>query len=118
MIKLAIDAMGGDFAPEQIVKGVNIAIKEHNDLDVTVEAFYLSRIVCENHNGNIVDGYIRHFYLDDKTDLKNVSSIFYPQVYAFSKNLDLTENDLYFKAEDQTAKFCYPLRLIEQGNGL
>lgn len=93
-------------------------IKEHNDLDVTVEAFYLSRIVCENHNGNIVDGYIRHFYLDDKNDLKNVSSIFYPQVYAFSKNLDLTENDLYFKAEDQTAKFCYPLRLIEQGNGL
>ena len=23
MIKLAVDAMGGDFAPEQIVKGVN-----------------------------------------------------------------------------------------------
>ena len=32
MIKLAIDAMGGDFAPEQIVKGVNLAIKNHKDL--------------------------------------------------------------------------------------
>ena len=31
MIKLAIDAMGGDFAPEQIVKGINIAIKKHSD---------------------------------------------------------------------------------------
>ena len=36
MIKLAIDAMGGDFAPEQIVKGVNIAIKEHNDLELVL----------------------------------------------------------------------------------
>ena len=87
-------------------------IKEHNDLDVTVEAFHLSRIVCENHNGNTVDGYIRNFYLDNKTDLKNVSSIFHPQIYAFSKGLDLNENDLFFKAEDQTAKFCYPLKFL------
>ena len=87
-------------------------IKEHNDLDVTVEAFHLSRIVCENHNGNTVDGYIRNFYLDNKSDLKNVSSIFHPQIYAFSKGLDLNENDLFFKAEDQTAKFCYPLKFL------
>lgn len=87
-------------------------IKEHNDLDVTVEAFHLSRIVCENHNGNTVDGYIRNFYLDNKSDLKNVSSIFHPQIYAFSKGLDLNENDLFFKAEDQTVKFCYPLKFL------
>lgn len=36
MIKLAIDAMGGDFAPEQIVKGVNLAIKNHNDLELVL----------------------------------------------------------------------------------
>lgn len=87
-------------------------IKEHNDLDVTVEAFHLSRIVCENHNGNTVDGYLRKFYLDNKSDLKNVSSIFHPQIYAFSKGLDLNENDLFFKAEDQTAKFCHPLKFL------
>ncbi len=36
MIKLAIDAMGGDFAPEQIVKGVNLAIKKHPDLELVL----------------------------------------------------------------------------------
>ena len=36
MIKLAIDAMGGDFAPEQIIKGVNIAIKKHSDLELVL----------------------------------------------------------------------------------
>ena len=34
MIKIAVDAMGGDFAPEQIVKGVNIAIEKHDDLEI------------------------------------------------------------------------------------
>lgn len=87
-------------------------IKKNNDLDVTVEAFHLSRIICENHNGNTVDGYIREFYLDGTTDLKNISSIFFPQVYAFSKGLDITDMDLYFRAEDQTAKFCHPLKFI------
>lgn len=33
MIKLAIDAMGGDFAPENIVKGVNLAVKEYSDVE-------------------------------------------------------------------------------------
>ena len=36
MIKLAVDAMGGDFAPEQIVKGVNLAIKNNNDLYINL----------------------------------------------------------------------------------
>jgi glycerol-3-phosphate acyltransferase PlsX len=36
MIKLAIDAVGGDFAPEQIVKGVNLAIKNHDDLELVL----------------------------------------------------------------------------------
>ena len=33
-IKVAVDAMGGDFAPKEIVEGVNIAIKEHPELEV------------------------------------------------------------------------------------
>lgn len=36
MIKLAIDAMGGDNAPSEIVKGVNIALKKHSDLEVVL----------------------------------------------------------------------------------
>jgi hypothetical protein len=78
-----------------------------------VEAFKLSRIVCENHNGNTVDGYVRTFYLDDnRKDLKNVSSIFFPQIYAFANNLEINDMDLYFRAEDQTAMFLQPLKLV------
>ena len=36
MIKLAIDAMGGDFAPEETIKGVNLAIKEFSDLELVI----------------------------------------------------------------------------------
>ena len=36
MIKLAIDAMGGDYAPEEIVKGVNLAIEKYNDLELVL----------------------------------------------------------------------------------
>lgn len=85
-------------------------IKKNNGLDVSVEAFKLSRIVCENHNGNVIDGYIRKFYLDDnRYDLKNVSSIFFPQIYALVNGHEITENDLVFRAEDQIAKFMFPL---------
>jgi len=34
MIKIAIDAMGGDYAPKEIVEGVNLAINKHQDLNV------------------------------------------------------------------------------------
>lgn len=33
-IKVAVDAMGGDFAPKEIVEGVNLAIKAHPELEV------------------------------------------------------------------------------------
>lgn len=36
MIKIAVDAMGGDFAPEQIVKGVNLAINNNQDLYINL----------------------------------------------------------------------------------
>jgi len=36
MIRLAIDAMGGDHAPEEIIKGINIAVKEFNDVEFNV----------------------------------------------------------------------------------
>lgn len=36
MIRLAIDAMGGDNAPKEIVEGVNLAIKEFDDIELTL----------------------------------------------------------------------------------
>ena len=36
MIKIAVDAMGGDYAPREIVQGVNLAIKEHKDLYINL----------------------------------------------------------------------------------
>ena len=36
MVKLAIDAMGGDYAPEEIVKGCQLAIKENKDLELVL----------------------------------------------------------------------------------
>ena len=36
MIKLAIDAMGGDFAPKEIVEGVNLAIERLKDLELVL----------------------------------------------------------------------------------
>lgn len=36
MIKLAIDAMGGDFAPKEIVKGCNLAIAKNTDLELVL----------------------------------------------------------------------------------
>lgn len=36
MVKLAIDVMGGDFAPIEIIKGVNLALKKYPDLELTL----------------------------------------------------------------------------------
>lgn len=36
MIKIAVDAMGGDNAPSEIVMGVNLAIKKHEDLEIVL----------------------------------------------------------------------------------
>lgn len=36
MIRLAVDGMGGDFAPEPIVKGVILALEKYNNIEVTI----------------------------------------------------------------------------------
>ena len=57
MIKLAIDAMGGDYAPEQIVKGVNIALKNHDDLELVLygKTEEIKKYLNENERVTIVD---------------------------------------------------------------
>ena len=34
MIRLAVDAMGGDHAPIEMVKGVNLAIEKFDDIEI------------------------------------------------------------------------------------
>ncbi|HKL95394.1 MAG TPA: phosphate acyltransferase PlsX [Haploplasma sp.] len=36
MIKIAVDGMGGDFAPEPIIKGTLMALNQFNDLEITI----------------------------------------------------------------------------------
>ncbi|MDD4212229.1 MAG: phosphate acyltransferase PlsX [Bacilli bacterium] len=36
MVKLAIDIMGGDFAPDEIIRGVNLAMETYDDLELTL----------------------------------------------------------------------------------
>ncbi len=36
MIRVAVDAMGGDFAPEEQVKGAMLAIKRYDDIEITL----------------------------------------------------------------------------------
>ena len=36
MIRVAVDAMGGDFAPEEQVKGAMLAIKKYDDIEITL----------------------------------------------------------------------------------
>ena len=111
-IVFRLDKPGFEVTKETLNE-IKMEIKLNHDLDVSVEAFHLSRIVCENHNGNTVDGYVRRFYIDgNRYDLKNVSSIFFPQIYAYMRGLQLTHKDLVFKAEDQIAAFLYPLKYI------
>ena len=57
-MKIAIDAMGGDFAPENIVKGVNLAKKELSD--VTFQLYG--------------DGAKIRQFLDDETNIEIVET--------------------------------------------
>lgn len=57
MVKLAIDAMGGDYAPEEIVKGAIDAVKEHSDLQLILygNKERLTTLVGDTKNIEIVD---------------------------------------------------------------
>lgn len=57
MIKLAIDAMGGDFAPEQTVKGAMMAIKEYDDLELVLygQTSEINKYLTTNERITIVE---------------------------------------------------------------
>lgn len=56
MVKLAIDVMGGDFAPQEILKGVNQAIAAYDDLELTLfgDETIISQMVQPNPRLKIV----------------------------------------------------------------
>lgn len=57
MVKLAIDAMGGDFAPEAIVNGVNLAIAQYDDIELTLfgDEKEINKYLLPNPRVKIVD---------------------------------------------------------------
>lgn len=63
-IKIAIDAMGGDFAPKEIVLGANIAIKNHPDLELVLfgDTKEIKKYLVENERVSIV-------HANDKLDM-------------------------------------------------
>lgn len=56
MIKIAIDAMGGDYAPEEIVKGCNIAIDRFGDIELVLygDETEINRFLVPNPRVSIV----------------------------------------------------------------
>ncbi|QTX02822.1 glycerol-3-phosphate acyltransferase [Candidatus Phytoplasma luffae] len=75
MIKLAVDAMGGDFAPEMIVKGILKALEEDSNLYINLygDKEKIDQIIEKNFNDfikkriNIIN---TSFYL--QSDIKNI----------------------------------------------
>lgn len=63
-IKLAIDAMGGDFAPKEIVEGVNLAIKNNEDLELVLfgDEKEINKYLIKNDRVSIVQA-------NDKLDM-------------------------------------------------
>lgn len=64
MIKLAIDAMGGDYAPKEIVEGVNLAVKLFDDIELVLfgDEKEISRYLIANNR-------IRIVHADSKIDM-------------------------------------------------
>ncbi len=57
MVKLAIDIMGGDFAPDEMIKGVNLAIETYDDLDLTIfgDQKRINELLVPNERVHVVD---------------------------------------------------------------
>lgn len=96
-----------------LVDKIHSEVLTNHGLLTSIELFKLGTIRCVNHNNNIVDGYIKYNCLNNESRLKGVSNIFFPQVYSYFKNIPIDEKDLYFSAENQIAKFCNKLELLE-----
>src|SRR5690606_29215916 len=56
MIKIAIDAMGGDYAPEEIVKGCNLAVDRFGDIELVLygDETEINRFLVPNPRVSIV----------------------------------------------------------------
>lgn len=94
-------------------KAIKEKVLEKVGVEIHTEIFKIGRIVCENHNNITVDCYIKQNLINGEEKLKSASQIFYPQLYSYWRDKEITENDLVFLAEGQLAKFMYPLQLIK-----
>ncbi len=95
-MKIAIDAMGGDFAPENIVKGVNLAKKELSD--VTFQLYG--------------DGAKIRQFLDDETNIEIVETteiIDFLDIVGSISNKGRRHNEHHHKVDNSVKCFaCFP----------
>ena len=86
-------------------------ITKDNRIDVKVEYIKVTRLPIVSSNGTTIEAYERHNLENGESVLKKASTTFFPQIYKLWKNLPIEDNDLYFFAENQLAKFVEPLRM-------
>jgi glycerol-3-phosphate acyltransferase PlsX len=57
MIKIAVDAMGGDFAPKEQVLGVMLAISKIDDIEINLygDKEIISKLLTNNERVNVID---------------------------------------------------------------
>lgn len=85
-------------------------IKDTLGYDVRCEYYEVEKLPIVNCNDVPVDAYVRRNLISGDETLKSVSAIFFPQVYKLYRGEEITDKDLLFYAEGQTAKFVEPLR--------
>lgn len=83
---------------------------KNNGIILNVSVFKLKKHQFKNSNDNVITIFQKEYAFDNKdTELKNVPSYYYAQMYKVIHNLALTENDLLFLMAEQLAKFLQPL---------
>lgn len=100
-----------DFDASTLCPEIIGAAKRSTGIDITAEYIEISRLPIVSYNESKVDAYERLNLVTGERKLKKASTIFFPQIYKLWKGMEIEEYDLYFWAENQIAKFKYPLRV-------
>ena len=97
----------------KIICGViESVVKQKFGIDVRAEYIEVKKLPIVNCNDSNVDAFVRTNLITGESVLKKTSTLFYPQVYKIWKGLEIESRDLMFYAENQTAHFDKPLKVL------
>jgi len=92
MIKLAIDAMGGDYAPKEIVEGINLALKEYKNVEF-------------------------HIFGNEALIKQHLTASKQVKIYHTEEFLDMGEKDPFYQyRHHQDVSLFKAMRFIKEGN--